>query len=161
MDRKKEKKPETLKKTSDRVLREARLVSDYDTDFMQILRSQRLPLKQIAKLSGYSQQTVKRYTSTADRCPQGTEINLSYILRQIIIKTAIDAYRDNGNNKREYALTIEKYLRALQMLEDMKQDIPIRDDILSLERTMREEDIPQDVLDVLQRRYDALQEKLK
>ena len=135
-------------------------VSDYDQTFMQILRSQRLSLREISKLTGFCPTTVNTYTDDT-RFPKGTDLNLSIILRQLAMKAALDAWKDKGINGREYALTVEKYFNALKSIEDLRTDISLRDEILALERMMTEEDLPEGLLEVLQKRYDKLNERLK
>ena len=153
--------PATPKKQSEKPSHYTRKkVSDYDQTFMQILRSQRLSFREIADLAGYSTWTVRQYTEDK-RFPKGTDLNLSIILRQLAMKTALDAWKDKGINGREYALTVEKYFNALKSIEDLRTDISLRDEILALERMMTEEDLPEGLLEVLQKRYDKLNERLK
>ena len=42
-----------------------------------------------------------------------------------------------------------------------QEDLQCRDEILALERIMTEEDMPEDLLEILQKRYDKLNERLK
>lgn len=152
---------QTPKKQEDKpVLFSQQKVSDYDAIFMQILRSQRLSLREIGKIVGYSATTVNTYTEDI-RFPKGTDLNLSIVLRQLAMKAALDAWKDKGVNGREYALTIEKYFNALKSIEDLRCVISLRDEILALENLMQEEDLPQDLLEVIQKRYDRLNEELK
>lgn len=137
-------------------------VSKYDEVFMQILRSQRLSLREIGKLAGFCPATVSKYTEDK-RFPQGTDLNISIVIRQLLMKAAIDAWIDKGINGREYALTIEKYIGALKGIEDLRMDISRRDEILVLEKIMQEEYavLSGDMLEILQARYDKLNEELK
>lgn len=135
-------------------------VSEYDEIFMQILRSQRLSLREIGRIAGFSPTTVDKYTKDI-RFPKGTDLNLSIVLRQLAMKAALDAWKDKGVNGREYALTIEKYFNALKSIEDLRCVISLRDEILALENLMQEEDLPQDLLEVIQKRYDRLNEEIK
>jgi transcriptional regulator with XRE-family HTH domain len=134
-------------------------VSKYDEIFLQILRSNRLSFREIEKLTGFSLSTISRHTEDR-RFPKGTDLNVSIVLRQLIMKAALDAWEDAGINGREYALTIEKYIGALKGIEDLREVITLRDEMLAMEKIMTEEQLPEELLEILQARYDRLNEEL-
>jgi hypothetical protein len=62
---------------------------------------------------------------------------------------------------REIGLTQDKLVGALKNYEELREAVMVRDEILSLEHIMQEEELPQEALEILQARYDRLNEELK
>ena len=63
---------------------------EYEKEFMQLLRSQRLSLPRIARIIGCSPETVRKWTE-AKYFPAGTNLNLIYVARQLAIRAELDA----------------------------------------------------------------------
>lgn len=131
-----------------------------DKIFMQLLRSQRMSCQKIARLVGYSRETVRQYTDKT-YFPPGTNINLILVVRQLAMKAALDAWKDKGENAYEHAQSIQKYTDAVLKLENLRDQVSLRDKILSLEWLMKEEDLPEEALEIIQKCYDRLNEELK
>ena len=134
--------------------------SEEDKIFMQLLRSQRMTLRQIAGIVGCCPETVREYTEKK-YFPPGTNINLILVVRQLAMKAALDAWKDKGENAYEHAQSIQKYTDAVLKLENLQDQVSLRNKILSLEWLMKEVDLPEEALETIQKCYDRLNEELK
>lgn len=107
-------------------------VSHHDATYMQLLRSSRMTLAQIAKKTGYAIQTVHRYTVN-DSVPVPDKGDMVFVARVLLFRTMLDAFQDTGENAREFSITIAKYTDTLKALEEIKKEVPLHDKVELIE----------------------------
>jgi len=120
-----------MSKTSEKNLRNQK-VSHYDATYMQLLRSSRMSLTQIAKKTGYSIATVHKYTLN-DSVPVPDKGDMVFVARVLLFRTMLDAFQDSGENAREFSVTIAKYTDTLKALEEIKKEVPLHDKVELIE----------------------------
>jgi len=137
-------------------------VTRYDEIFMQILRSQRMSTRAVAKKTGFSKGTVERYTENAS-FPKFDKHDISRVLEQVLFKNLLEAYTDDDpEHARRHAQILRNNVAALKEYEELRLCVSLKDTIMVLERAIKAvvENSRKNPLDVLQGMYDSALKEL-
>ena len=135
-------------------------VSRREADFMQLLRSLRVPVTEICKLTQYTPDTIYRHTDSR-KIPITDYPTTGKILLGLVTQAAIEAHKawDSGaalSEHKELALTIDRYANTLRTIEEIAAATTSKALIEDIEKLWAREDIPDDVKEAMQPIYNGL-----